>query len=241
MATFSAAVKSGNKWCRCQTKPIWRLRNSATASSRYVSSAFDSKYTVPLVGVSSAASRCNKVLFPAPDGPTIAIISPARTREIHAVQHGDRGVAGAINLAQFARFEQTVRPARAVCRSVSFPVAVSVRDSVHCAFCVSLSLVSVATARFQLRSTTNSTHTLDAVLGLRISDSLSDICPDLRRDSKDFPFLLPRNYRWLNLGHFANPWRRSLHTFASSTVAATANLVPSLSLPQAANASRLAA
>src|SRR5580704_2830606 len=38
--------------------------------------AFEAKYTVPLVGVSSAASRCNKVLLPAPDGATIATISP---------------------------------------------------------------------------------------------------------------------------------------------------------------------
>ncbi len=34
------------------------------------------KYTVPLVGVSSAASRCNSVLFPVPEGPRMAIISP---------------------------------------------------------------------------------------------------------------------------------------------------------------------
>src|SRR5215475_11011978 len=38
--------------------------------------AFEAKYTVPLVGVSSAASRCSKVLLPAPDGATIATISP---------------------------------------------------------------------------------------------------------------------------------------------------------------------
>src|SRR5215471_4532543 len=38
--------------------------------------AFEAKYTVPLVGVSSAANRCNKVLLPAPDGATIATISP---------------------------------------------------------------------------------------------------------------------------------------------------------------------
>ena len=40
--------------------------------------AFVAKYTVPLVGVSSAASKCNKVLLPAPDGATIATISPCR-------------------------------------------------------------------------------------------------------------------------------------------------------------------
>src|SRR6266481_4741719 len=37
----------------------------------------ESKYTVPLVGVSSAASRCRSVLFPAPEGATIATISPS--------------------------------------------------------------------------------------------------------------------------------------------------------------------
>ncbi len=30
IATFSAAVKSGSKWCRCQTKPTARLRYSAS-------------------------------------------------------------------------------------------------------------------------------------------------------------------------------------------------------------------
>ena len=39
---------------------------------------FRAKYTVPLVGVSSAASKCSKVLLPAPDGATIATISPRR-------------------------------------------------------------------------------------------------------------------------------------------------------------------
>ena len=32
MATFSAAVKSGSRWCRCQTKPTLRLRYSANSS-----------------------------------------------------------------------------------------------------------------------------------------------------------------------------------------------------------------
>src|SRR6266699_525059 len=40
--------------------------------------AFESKYTLPLVGVSRAASRCKRVLLPAPEGATIAIISPCR-------------------------------------------------------------------------------------------------------------------------------------------------------------------
>src|SRR6266446_2215814 len=38
----------------------------------------EAKYTAPLVGVSSAANKCNSVLFPAPDGATIATISPRR-------------------------------------------------------------------------------------------------------------------------------------------------------------------
>src|SRR6267154_1324372 len=38
----------------------------------------EAKYTAPLVGLSSAASRCNNVLFPAPDGATMATISPRR-------------------------------------------------------------------------------------------------------------------------------------------------------------------
>src|SRR5580658_723356 len=79
MATFSAAVKSGSKWCRCQTKPTTRLRYSASFSSASDHSEFRAKYTSPLVGVSSAASRWSRVLFPAPEGPMIAIISPRST------------------------------------------------------------------------------------------------------------------------------------------------------------------
>ena len=40
------------------------------------SSELPPKYTAPFVGVSSAARMCSKVLLPAPDGPTIEIISP---------------------------------------------------------------------------------------------------------------------------------------------------------------------
>src|SRR5258707_12580873 len=38
----------------------------------------EAKYTAPFVGVSSAASRCSSVLFPAPEGTTIATSSPRR-------------------------------------------------------------------------------------------------------------------------------------------------------------------
>src|ERR1700730_7887502 len=47
---------------------------------------FEAKYTAPLVGVSSAASRCSKVLFPAPDGATIATISPRRKLRLASVK-----------------------------------------------------------------------------------------------------------------------------------------------------------
>src|SRR5258708_7991842 len=46
---------------------------------------FEAKYTAPLVGVSSAANRCSKVLFPAPDGATIATISPRRKLRLASV------------------------------------------------------------------------------------------------------------------------------------------------------------
>src|SRR4029077_12626730 len=78
MHTFSAAVKSANNGGRCHKNPTERFRNSATALSTFVSMAFVPKYTVPLVGVSSAASKWSNVLFPAPDGATIATISPRR-------------------------------------------------------------------------------------------------------------------------------------------------------------------
>src|SRR5229473_3772483 len=46
----------------------------------------ESKYTAPLVGVSSAASRCSSVLFPAPEGATIATISPRRKLRFASVK-----------------------------------------------------------------------------------------------------------------------------------------------------------
>src|SRR6266404_2756133 len=46
----------------------------------------EAKYTVPLVGVSSAASRCSSVLFPAPEGATIATISPRRKLRFASVK-----------------------------------------------------------------------------------------------------------------------------------------------------------
>src|SRR6266704_1527556 len=78
MAPFSAAVKSGSNWWRCHKNPMARFRNSASAASSIDSMAFVAKYTVPLVGVFSAASKWSKVLLPAPDGATTATISPCR-------------------------------------------------------------------------------------------------------------------------------------------------------------------
>src|SRR4029077_7670370 len=46
----------------------------------------EAKYTAPLVGVSSAASRCSSVLFPAPEGATIATISPRRKLRFASVR-----------------------------------------------------------------------------------------------------------------------------------------------------------
>src|SRR5216684_5518686 len=46
----------------------------------------EAKYTAPLVGVSSAASRCSSVLFPAPEGATIATISPRRKLRFASVK-----------------------------------------------------------------------------------------------------------------------------------------------------------
>src|SRR4029077_19194114 len=46
----------------------------------------EAKYTAPLVGVSSAARRCSSVLFPAPEGATIATISPRRKLRFASVK-----------------------------------------------------------------------------------------------------------------------------------------------------------
>src|SRR6266446_1617234 len=46
----------------------------------------EAKYTAPLVGVSSAAKRCRNVLFPAPEGATIATISPRRKLRFASVK-----------------------------------------------------------------------------------------------------------------------------------------------------------
>ena len=82
IATFSAAVKSARSWCLCQTKPTARLRKSSNSFSASAAKEFPAKYTVPLVGVSSAASRCSNVLFPEPEGPISATISPGATARV---------------------------------------------------------------------------------------------------------------------------------------------------------------
>ena len=75
--TFSSAVKSGSRWWNWNTKPILRLRNSASRDADIIVSSSPSNWIDPEVGRSRVPSSCRNVDLPTPDAPTMAIMSPA--------------------------------------------------------------------------------------------------------------------------------------------------------------------
>ena len=74
---FSTAVSVGMSWKNWKTMPMVRPRHTASCSSVIWSSRLPRTVTVPAVGRSMPAMRLMMVLFPLPDGPVIATISPA--------------------------------------------------------------------------------------------------------------------------------------------------------------------
>jgi len=63
------------------------------------------KITLPLVGWSRVPSMCSSVLFPAPDCPTMATVSPASTCRSRVNQNVDR-LAVAVPFAEFDSLDQ---------------------------------------------------------------------------------------------------------------------------------------
>src|SRR5216117_3674639 len=76
--TFSKAENSRKRWWNWKTNPNLRLRSSASPPASKSAWREPSSQMSPLVGESSAPSRCSSVLLPAPEAPTIATNSPRR-------------------------------------------------------------------------------------------------------------------------------------------------------------------
>ena len=74
---FSSAERVGTRLNAWNTKPTRsRLSRVRSFSDRVVRST-SPMLTEPEVGVSSPAMQCNKVDFPEPDGPMMAVNSPS--------------------------------------------------------------------------------------------------------------------------------------------------------------------
>src|SRR5438552_9068424 len=81
-ATFSSAVKVGNRLKLWKTKPISRRRRSLRALSRRQPRSRPPSSTRPALGESRPAIRLSSVLLPEPLGPRIATKSPAGMRRL---------------------------------------------------------------------------------------------------------------------------------------------------------------
>ena len=76
---FSSAVSIGSRLKNWKTKPMCSRRSIVMSRSLSEPSTCPAIHTLPLVGLSSAASRCISVDFPDPDGPMTATSSPGFT------------------------------------------------------------------------------------------------------------------------------------------------------------------
>jgi hypothetical protein len=74
---FSSAVSVGTRLNDWNTNPIWSRRSRVSALSPSEPSSWSPIITCPEVGVSSAAQQCISVDLPDPDGPMIAVKTPA--------------------------------------------------------------------------------------------------------------------------------------------------------------------
>src|SRR5919108_2395911 len=79
LATLSSAVRPSSRWNCWKTKPIRHARRADSARSDRSPRSAPATLTVPPDGRSSAPTRCSRVDFPDPDGPTTAAISPRAT------------------------------------------------------------------------------------------------------------------------------------------------------------------
>src|SRR5439155_10113782 len=78
-ATFSSTVSRGIRLNVWNTNPTFRLRTCASRLPASPLTSSPSRRYVPAVAVSRQPRMCIRVLFPEPDGPVIAMNSPAAT------------------------------------------------------------------------------------------------------------------------------------------------------------------
>ena len=90
---FSSAVSIGSRLKNWKTNPMCWRRSIVMSRSLSEPSTCPAIHTLPLVGLSSAASRCISVDFPDPDGPMTATSSPGLHVDRDAAQRVDRGLA----------------------------------------------------------------------------------------------------------------------------------------------------
>mmetsp|Transcript_20438 Transcript_20438/g.48715 ORF Transcript_20438/g.48715 Transcript_20438/m.48715 type:complete len:440 (+) Transcript_20438:476-1795(+) len=76
-ATLSATLRWGSRWKAWKTKPRWRRRSAARASSSSGPRACPASVMWPASGSSSPARQFSSVDLPLPDSPNSATISPA--------------------------------------------------------------------------------------------------------------------------------------------------------------------
>ena len=74
--TFSRTVRVGNSWKNWNTTPTFLPRHLATLFSLIPVNRSPATWTSPEVGRSMPVTMLMRVLFPLPDGPTIATNSP---------------------------------------------------------------------------------------------------------------------------------------------------------------------
>ena len=73
---FSRAVNSGSSWWNWNTKPRCLLRKSLSLAVDSLPTSMPSTMMLPESGLSSVPIICNRVVLPAPLGPTMLTISP---------------------------------------------------------------------------------------------------------------------------------------------------------------------
>ncbi len=100
---FSRAVSVGTRLNAWKTNPTLSRRSSVSRLSFSSVRSTSPTKTCPLVGVSRPARQCSNVDFPDPDGPMIAVNSPAARSTLTPPQRLDGGVALSVDLAEVDR------------------------------------------------------------------------------------------------------------------------------------------
>ena len=97
---FSAAVSVGTRLNAWKTNPTASRRSRVRSFSESVVRSTSPMKTWPSVGESSPAMQCSRVDLPEPDGPMIAVNSPAANSTETPAQRLDGRIALAVDLAE---------------------------------------------------------------------------------------------------------------------------------------------